>query len=222
MYVCWVAMADSDLKDVMEDIFLRPLSLDEDSGSLVLIYGPPVARKTEFSLRIAFEAAGRGAIAHYFDINISLTPYMFVSLTEKEREVPLRVYRPRSLREVEKVLEYLSFKPQTSFPQAIMLNSLMILRRTVAVRDFQGDPLYLFSLLKKFSSSPRKLAVVVVESNVQRPTSLSLFGTIGSLIDLAVRIDPPRDQSTSLTFYHTPFEAPTQSFRVRNVSFSFT
>jgi len=175
-----------------------------EKGTLAFLYGPYEARKLEVSLGLAFSLAREGFRVHYFDLNLSLRPEDLLSFMEEGKEdLPLFIYRPSPL-EMEKVIDLLASQTGPR-GDVVIINSLIFIAGRSYIRDERIDPLYLFSLLKRFLSKPKNIALVILETRVKDITGF--YGVVDILdrIDLLMRISPGRED-IPITLYNPPFK----------------
>lgn len=205
------------LYNLLEDLLDSPLFPKGDVGALITLYGPPESRKTELSLAIALSAAKRGALVHYFDINFSLLPDHLLPALEAEADLPLRIYRPNDAKDIERVLDLLG-SHGISRPEAVILDSLILMGRMASLRDLQVDPLYLYSLMKRFTLRPRRVGVVVMETNIRDLRSLSPLRDSMRHMDTAVRSSMAGDH-LSIHVSHRPFSEE-ETYRVEHSDLS--
>ncbi len=191
------------LDGLLEDLLISILSSKEDAGTLITLYGPPNAKKTELSLKIALWAARRDVLTHYFDINFSLFPDHLLTALEVEADLPLRIYRPDDAKDFERLLHLLN-SHKILRPEAVILDSIALMGRMASLRDLQLDPQYIFSLMKMFTLKPRRVGVVVVDTNVRDLKSLSPLRDSLQHVDVTVR-SSTADDYLSISVSHRPF-----------------
>lgn len=178
-------------------------------GRFTVVYGVPGSLKTEVVTSGCISAARQDVLCHYLDVNLSLEPEFLLD-TIDESDFPLRIYRPADVETAEMVMELLSATPN-DYRELVVLDSVLMMGRTVFLRSLEVDPLYVFSLLRRFSFRPKKSAVAIVETKKSDIFDSLTMEAFRDQIDQTVLLYKGREDIVNLSISRSPFDDSEQA-----------